>query len=90
MSTGLECDFYCHGGNWYYTLQDGNCPVQCWDWREYSTTYGPFPSYEVADEHLRNNHANPGGCSIINYDEIGQAPDEMVLKCISEAQNGDA
>ena len=65
MSTGLECEYYeGEDGLWYYVLQDGDCPVQCWNWREYATAYGPFRSYAEGSDHLRAHHANPGGHSI--------------------------
>lgn len=63
MSTGLECNFYEVDGRWYYLLQDWNCPVQAWDWREYATCYGPFKDFEEAITHLDDHHANPGGYS---------------------------
>lgn len=65
MSTGLECEIIHYDkGEWYVILQNGDCPVRCWDWREYATAYGPFPTGEKAREHLRDNHANPGGHSM--------------------------
>jgi hypothetical protein len=44
---------------WYYKLQE-------WpygDWPEYDT-FGPFPTFKAAREHLSRNHANPGGWSV--------------------------
>ena len=62
MSTGLECEFVqWRDDQWFYVLQNWDCPVGAWDWREFATAYGPFPTFEQADEHLRLNHANPGG-----------------------------
>ena len=70
MSTGLECEFIEKAPNkWYYTLQDGNCPVQTWDWHDSSTTYGPFTTFDLAQTHLHNNHANPGGYSVQDFKE---------------------
>jgi len=62
MSTGLECQIVEHAPqHWYYVLQNWNCPVGAWDWREYATAYGPFASQDEAITHLSRNHANPGG-----------------------------
>jgi hypothetical protein len=64
MSTGLNCHFYERAdGTWYYLLEDWGSPKGGWDWREYATMYGPFPSEERADDHLRRHHANPGSSS---------------------------
>lgn len=71
MSTGLECEFFePKRGDWYYALQDWSCPVGAWDWREYATCYGPFSTYEAACEHLRVNHANPGGHTVTDYNDF--------------------
>jgi hypothetical protein len=65
MSTGFECAFDEElDGSWTYTLQDWDCPVGAWSWRDYATTYGPFPTLEAAQKHLGDNHANPGGYSV--------------------------
>jgi hypothetical protein len=62
MSTGLECEFIrTPEDTWYYALQDWDCPVGAWDWREYASAYGPFATQEEATTHLDHNHANPGG-----------------------------
>lgn len=84
MSTGLECEFYETKGEWFYLLQDWDCPRQCWDWREHATAYGPFTSEEKADEHLRANHANPGGSCTT---QLGDQPlDEVLTKAFDEAR----
>lgn len=66
MSTGLNCEFVrlVTTNEWYYLLENGSAPRNAFNWRDYATAYGPFTSYEEADEHLRRNHANPGGASI--------------------------
>lgn len=62
MSTGLECEMIEEAeGVWWYMLEQGSAPKNAWDWREYADLYGPHVSYEAACEHLRANHANPGG-----------------------------
>jgi len=38
--------------------------IGAFDWRDDATCYGPFDSYEEANPHLTDNHANPGGHSI--------------------------
>jgi len=81
MSTGLECEFFEYRPNeWYYSLQDYSCPVGAWDWREYSTTYGPFSTEEKALKHLDDNHANPGGFSSLAFvnEEISKQFEQQV------------
>ncbi len=64
MSTGLNCEFFeFNPAEWYYALQNWTCPVGG-DWMDDCSTYGPFKSYELADEHLHDNHANPGGAQL--------------------------
>lgn len=59
MSTGADCHFTeVEPGRWTYWLQD-------WpygDWPQ-GQTFGPFDGFQQAHDHLRNNHANPGGYS---------------------------
>jgi len=84
MSTGLNCEFVePKSGEWYYILEDWNAPKQAWDWRDFATAYGPFASEEEANEHLRENHANPGGAEITSHDIY--AEDETYLKLFQEA-----
>lgn len=90
MSTGLECEFVeTQPDTWYYVLQDGDCPVSAWDWREYATAYGPFTTVEAAQEHLRRNHANPGGWSETRFDPDKPEAnlDEVMKKLIKTASN---
>lgn len=62
MSTGCNCLFLqVEPQKWYYVLEDSSAPKNAWDWRENSTAYGPFSTEDLADQHLRDNHANPGG-----------------------------
>jgi len=60
MSTGADCTFYEKTPRqWFYDLQQ-------WpygDSEDYDT-FGPFTTFEEAETHLRNTHANPGGFSI--------------------------
>lgn len=63
MSTGLNCSFYRIDGRWFYLLEHETAPRGADDWREYATAYGPFASEELAEQHLDENHANPGGWS---------------------------
>ena len=84
MSTGLECQFIEPTPNsWYYILQDPSCPRCAWDWREYATAHGPFPSREAASENLSRNHANPGGFTVIRNADFRM--DEVVEKLIATA-----
>jgi hypothetical protein len=90
VSTNSECLFFKVEEHdkivWYYLLQDWDCPHGAWDWREYATAYGPFPSEKEAETHLHNTHPNPGGSTrqraVIDLD------DEPVLRAaVSEATN---
>lgn len=57
MSTGARCHFYEKTqGQWFYDLQRwpyGSSP-------DYDT-FGPFPHYKAAVEHLDSTQPNPGG-----------------------------
>lgn len=62
MSTNSNCLFtQVKTNEWFYILEDYNAPKNAWDWREHATAYGPFSSLELAQKHLHDNHANPGG-----------------------------
>jgi len=85
MSTNLECLFVKWNENeWYYALQNWDCPAHCWDWREYATAYGPFKSEEQANDHLTNNHANPGGAC---YERNPNKENEVLIELIEKAEN---
>lgn len=63
MSTGADCRFVeKQPGQWYYELQ-------CYPYGETDEydTEGPFPTFDAADEHLHNHHANPGGHTTIPF-----------------------
>lgn len=86
MSTGFECYFVeVTPGEWFYVLQNWDCPVGAWDWREYATAYGPFTSEEEAQKHLRDNHANPGGYSTHPWSPDSRS-DEVEEKLIADAR----
>jgi len=86
MSTGFNCYFTeVTPGEWFYALQDWDCPVGAWDWREFATAYGPFKSMEEARDHLRQNHANPGGYSTYEWSPE-RTPDEVEQKLFADAR----
>jgi len=90
MSSGLECQFIeIRKHRWYYLLEDSFAPTGAWDWREYAKAYGPFVNYEAADEHLVENHSNPGGHSISalpeGKEELDLARAPTLAKLIAEA-----
>ena len=75
MSTGLECLFVERKeGEWFYILEQGSAPRNCFDWMDYADAYGPFASEEVALKHLENYQANPGGWSIMRKDHFSALP----------------
>lgn len=83
MSTGCECEFIQWSeGEWYYILEDYNAPKNSWNWHEFATCYGPFESEEIADNHLRDNHANPGGYMI---NTRPNREDRLIQKLIKDA-----
>tara|TARA_Y100000034_G_scaffold1017_1_gene1284 strand:+ start:6791 stop:7138 length:348 start_codon:yes stop_codon:yes gene_type:complete len=68
MSTNSECLFVeVEPKRWYLILEDYNAPKDAWDWKEYASAYGPFPSFEGAERYLSRNFANPGGYNKIDY-----------------------
>ena len=85
MSTGLECNFIeATPGQWYYILETGWGPKNAWDWREYANAFGPFPTEDVAQNHLFRHHANPGGWFSQPYTE-GQVLSDIVHSLIQKA-----
>ena len=55
MSTGLGCKLVQVGQDeWWYELESAFR-------RDEYDKYGPFRTYRAAQNHLRANHANPGG-----------------------------
>jgi hypothetical protein len=60
MSTGAECNFIEKTpGRWYYKLQQ-----YPYGYTEEYDEFGPFPTFAIANQHLDENHANPGGYSV--------------------------
>lgn len=57
MSTGAECNFVeTKPGEWFYQIQQ-----YPYGYTEEYDKYGPFPTFDKANDHLQANHANPGG-----------------------------
>jgi len=76
MSTGFNCKFFEHpAGQWFYILQDWDCPVGAFDWTTHATVRGPFLSREAARDDLNRYEANPGGYSVIAATETAKQPD---------------
>lgn len=85
MSTNSECMFFqWNQGEWYYVIEDANSMENAWDWREFATCYGPFNTKEQANEHLYQNHANPGGAYI---DKNPDKNDTVLQEFVKEAKN---
>lgn len=92
MSTNSEClILQVRKDQWFYVLEDRDAPKNAWDWREYARGYGPFPTEEAAQEHLRNCHPNPGGSCTAplppGVDELDLAADSVLKRLIEEAPN---
>lgn len=91
MSTNSECAFIeVAKGKWYYLLEDYDAPKNAWDWRDHASAYGPFATEEAADQHLRDNHANPGGSWTRplpeGVDALDMSKDETLAKLIQSAR----
>lgn len=85
MSTGFECELVeVKPGEWYYVLQNWDCPAGAWDWREHATAYGPFSTQDETEEHLLRYQSNPGGWWHSEYQE-GFEPDEVLAALIADA-----
>lgn len=92
MSTNSNCQFIqTEPEKWFYVLEHSHAPKNSWDWREHASCYGPFESEEKADEHLRDNHANPGGCEVCELppgiEKLDLSKDEVLQRLINEAEN---
>lgn len=86
MSTGCNCEFIeVAPGEWFYVLEHTGAPRNAWDWREHATAYGPFRTFDVAEQHLSANHPNPGGFSETPWTE-GFKPDELLQRLIDAAR----
>lgn len=92
MSTNSECLIVqVKADQWFYVLEDRSAPKNAWDWREFASAYGPFPTEDAANEHLRKNHANPGGsCTEFLPEGIAELDlsDDEVLRKLIEAAPG--
>jgi hypothetical protein len=85
MSTNKACEiFEFQPAEWYYALEHDDAPEDAWDWREFSSTYGPFTSYDGAFEHLGANHANPGGHNIVGHSEIKGSRQKVYQKLVDD------
>ena len=65
MSTGAECYIQeVKPGQWHYA-------IQLWPYGQSQDfdKYGPFPTEQAATNHLRDNHANPGGWHSSSYEQ---------------------
>lgn len=93
MSTGLSCEFLWlkaagkPDGEWFYILEDWNAPKNAWDWHEYATAYGPFPTEAAANEHLRRHHANPGGATTCIEPEDPEGLARVTAELIENARH---
>lgn len=90
MSTNSNCLFVQTKPNeWFYVLEDRNAPKNTCDWREFATGYGPFETEEAADEHLRDNHPNPGGSETeylpAGMESLDLSKDKVLQKLLADA-----
>lgn len=73
MSYRRPCEFWeVNPDEWYYILaQDPGM-----GWLNDATAYGPFDSKDDTHQHLKDNHSNPGGCTIYHHDYDGDIDDQ--------------
>jgi hypothetical protein len=79
MSTGLGCSFVHLTSGWYYFLESGV-------YHEVYHAWGPFPSFDAAYEHLRDNQANPGGFMAPPHDAPAHEPNAYEAELIKNAR----
>lgn len=85
MSTGAECAVVePKPGKWYYILETGATP-RGYDWRDYATAFGPFPTMDAALNDLDRYHANPGGFWTEPYDPA-RPVEQWVLDMVAKAR----
>lgn len=92
MSTNSECLFVQKSTDeWYYILESPFKDDGDYDWLDTAQAYGPFPTEDAADEHLRDNHPNPGGSNSQplpeGVSEIDLSKDDQIKRLLSEAQS---
>ena len=78
MSTGLDCRFEHVPSGWYYLLES-------YEDRDEYDAYGPFPSFAAAEQHLDDNHANPGGYSSPPADGAPREPSPRMAAMLAHA-----
>lgn len=90
MSSGRECELVKVAPNeWFYILQSGFCPTDCWDWREHEPIVGgPFPSEDECTESLLRDNSNPGGWMVqaLRPDQAQATLDDTVRELIEQAR----
>lgn len=88
MSTNSECMFIERKpGQWFYALENCDAPKNSFDWIEHAQAFGPFKSFDVAREHLRANHANPGGYHMVSYEDHTKQEERPALKQLLDKAN---
>ena len=92
MSTNSECLFVQKSTDaWFYILESPFKDGGGWDWRNTADAYGPFATEDAAQEHLRDNHANPGGYNVQplaeGMTEIDLSNDDVLKRLLDEAQS---
>lgn len=85
MSTNCECMMVEKTpGEWFYILENYNAPKNSWNWIDHAEAYGPFASEDDAAQHLSDNHANPGGWSIMTHDQFRES--ESMARVLKDAR----
>ncbi|MBY3150893.1 hypothetical protein HFO56_00425 [Rhizobium laguerreae] len=86
MSSGKECTIFENAPNeWFYALESDFGDEDAFDWRSEASAYGPFPTYDAACDHLADNHQNPGGHTMLGYDDFARERDQVTDRLVAEA-----
>lgn len=82
-STGKECAYIEVARGQWYSFLENDFGFKGGDWMDDALCYGPFASEDEAHEHLRQNHANPGGSWSRPFD--GAEPDDQIKRLVAQA-----
>jgi hypothetical protein len=66
-------------GDWFYIIEDRDAPRDAWDWHEYATAHGPFPTLEAAQDHEYNSDSDTSGAEIVEFTGAIEASAQKLL-----------
>ena len=87
MSVCRACTFAEVDGSWYLLLEDEDSPKNAWSWTDHAQGYGPFNSFDTAEEYLSDYFSNPGGYNQSEGLKLADMPkDSGIRKLIENAK----